>query len=754
MTFSLWRAPRALVRCTGLALALILTAMAVVPSAAAAPAPPIVSVDISGNVHVPADRILAVVKARPGMAFDPKIVQEDLQNIMALGYFANQVPPLIRQRPNGIAITYRVIENPVITKIAFTGNAHVPTDNLLALMDTSVGQVLNSNTFHQDVLKIDAYYNKIGYGGQVPSHVKDLNFDPKDPGSVTIAIQEGLTVRNIFIVGDPLLPPPLIIAGLTLKKGDPYSDEVRDKDIEATKKLYDKYDLILGDFEGGIDPSTIDLKTGTADVRYDVHAAKIAAVQITGNTRTKDEVIRRELRMRPGMYITNGGLRRDYERLNATQFFSKVDPTIKPGPDPKQPALVTIVWNVTEQRTGNATIGAGYAGGLTGQGLYGTLSFSNSNLNGTGNGASIQLERGSRNYVTSLSVTVPYVGHTKQSQKYSFGATVFANGQTNFYPVYPTATGAFATPAPGATSAPIPVTLFPSTNVAPIGGVVSTSTAKSAGITLQVGRRLTDYTRINVGASAQRVSTQTTVPNPYYFQSGQPTVLVGPTPNPLTGGATPANGSFGITAPSIANINTGLPYKLNSLSIGAQTDTRDDIFNPHRGHTISFNSTISAPGIGSDFNYTLDTLDATKYVGMRNDLTLAMHGQLNGSTGAIPPNSLFTFSDQQLRGYTNVFYGTDTWLGQLELRKPILADKKLVLAAFVDEGGYRIRGAQPLLDPYTNRIIGYPGNWQYKGDFGVGIRFDLPQLNLRTIRIDFARGSNGTHTSFGIGQSF
>ena len=92
--------------------------------------------------------------------------------------------------------------------------------------------------------------------------------------------------------------------------------------------------------------------------------------------------------------------------------------------------------------------------------------------------------------------------------------------------------------------------------------------------------------------------------------------------------------------------------------------------------------------------------------------------------------------------------------GQIELRQPLSIDRRITIAAFVDELDYRIRGAYPLLNPYTNRIVGYPGDWALYGDAGVGVRFDVPQLGLRTVRIDFARGANGTHTSFGIGQSF
>ena len=162
--------------------------------ALSAPTPKIVSVDVTGNLRVPTQTIMSVVAARPGQPYNPKMVQDDLARINALGYFADIAPPLVRERPNGIAITYRVVENPVISKIVFTGNQKVPSDTLLALMDLSVGQVFNTNTFRQDVLKVNNYYERIGYGGQVPTHVKDINLDPKS-GVLTLTIQEGLIVK-------------------------------------------------------------------------------------------------------------------------------------------------------------------------------------------------------------------------------------------------------------------------------------------------------------------------------------------------------------------------------------------------------------------------------------------------------------------------------------------------------------------------------------------------------------------------------
>jgi outer membrane protein assembly factor BamA len=725
-------------------------------------APNIVSVDVSGNAHVPTATILSVVRSRPGQPFDERIVREDLQNIYDLGYFSDQVPPLIRQRPDGIAITYRVIENPVISRITFSGNDHVPSDTLLALMDTAVGQVLNLNTFHQDVLKINSYYDKIGYGGQVPTHVANLNVGKDDV--LSIQIREGLTVSAIEITGFPLLKESIIRPALTIKEGQPYSDDSRDKDYESLKKLYDKYDLQLGDFEAGIDPTTVDLTKGTAAVKYDIHVAIVGAVQITGNTATKDVVIRRQLRLRPGMVITQSLLRRDYERLNNLGFFEKVDLNPKAGPDPKKPYEVTLDWNVKEQRTGTAQVGAGYSGGPTGQGLTGTLSYSQNNINGTGNGASIRFERGARVSDASLSYTVPYLGNTVNSEKYSLGASIFTNDQHNYYQVYQASTaqtlGAFPPgicppPTAGQSSScngpsnSIPVVLTPNSNL--ISGLAADYANRANGASVSLGRRLTDYVTASFGVTAQRLATDVGLPSPYYL-AGTEQILNSPTTSQPFG--TEENGNtLGINAPSIANTSNGATYNLHAITLGLQLDTRDDVFNPRRGINSSLSEELSGSPIGSQFGYSITTFDGAKFFPVLKNATLGFHLLAGDATGAIPPSKLFVLTDQQLRGYSEVFYGTEEVLAQSELRIPVSPDRKFNIALFYDYGGQRIRGAAPITDIFGNVVVNY-NDWLYRTDAGAGLRFDVPQLGFKSIRLDFAKGKSGTHTSFGIGQSF
>lgn len=737
----------------------ITTAAFVAPSLVGAREPRVVSVSVAGNTHIPSDQILSSLHTAPGQPFKITALHDDLKTIYASGFFGDQVLPTIRHRPDGVAITFNVVENPVITKIVFRGDTAVPPATLTALMDSAVDQVLNTNTFRQDVIKINAYYDKVGYAGQVPSHVVDVNIDQKT-GILTLQILEGLRVRHVSISpnSDPVLPPGLIAQALSVKQGDVYSDASRQKDQEAVKALYQEHDLQLGDFSSSIVPGSIDTKTESADVQYTVTAARVAAVQITGNIKTRDYVIRRVLRLHAGDLVTQSGLRRDYERINNLGFFDHVDLVPKPGPDPTRPQDVVLDWTVKEARTGTATIGAGYSGGLTGQGFTGNLGYTESNVNGTGNTGGVRFERGSQVSDVEINASVPYLGNSPKAQKYSLAGSIFFDTQTNYYPVYQVSgatcttinpcTGSGA-PVPtyyGGTSANIPagspttaVQLIP--NSSQIGGVVATYNSRNDGVSATLGRRLSDYVTASVGTNISRIASNASVPLPYYFPSTNGAISTS------TSGAL----ALGVSAPSIAAIGAG-GYNLRSITLGVASDTRDDVFNPRHGYRAQLSDELSSPSLSSDFSYSLFTADVAKFFPIGKRDTLGLHTLIGKSTGAIPANKLYTFSDQQLRGYNDVFYGTDVILLQSELRIPLTADKHFSLATFAETGATRIRGASTGVDS-SGYVVDY-GNYTWHGDAGVGLRFDLPQLGFRSIRLDFARGNRGTHTSFGIGQSF
>ena len=270
-----------------------------------------------------------------------------------------------------------------------------------------------------------------------------------------------------------------------------------------------------------------------------------------------------------------------------------------------------------------------------------------------------------------------------------------------------------------------------------------------------LGRRLSDVVKTSVGTNIQQVSSSVTLPTGFAFSLSQVPVGTNASTLPAFTFSNNVSGAIalGVNAPSIANINTTAPFALHSVNFGISADTRDDVFKPRRGVLSSLGYEISGPFIGSDFKYTLSTLDVAKYFPVLKRSTFAVHAQFGTSTGAIPTNRLYTYSDQQLRGYNTVFYGTDARLFQGELRVPVSPDKHIAVAAFFDDGATRIRGAAPTFDSQGN-LIANLSNFQWHPDAGVGVRFDIPQIGIRTIRLDYAKGNMGTHFSFGIGQAF
>jgi len=743
-------------RIAAAALAVGVLALAVTPQDAPAATRPIVTaVNVRGNVRVPADRILAVVKTQPGPPLDPKQVAADQSAILDLGYFSD-VKADIRSTPGGVAVTYIVVENPVVSKIAFTGNKHVTADILSALMDTTSGQILNTNTLHDDVDKINAYYDKLGYTGT--RHVQSIHINPSS-GEVDIGVKEGVTVTAVNITGNKLIPTPILLSKMQTKQGTEFSEQTFDADLQALQTAYKDLGF-SAEVDGSADPN----KPGVVNVS--ICEVKVGAVEIVGNSKTKDYVVRRLLRLRPGDYVTDTRLRFDYEQLNNTQFFKSVDLSTKPFGD--QCGMVTLVWTVVEQRTGTAGAGVSYGGGgQYGQGISGNVYFTESNLNGTGDAASVSLSRGQYQSQVSLSGTIPYLERFKPD---SLSFSLFNNVVSNQpYPVYKEAgdnpffsispiSGASVSPAilpPGSTTGVSPTTTACSANGVPCTNIFANYSSKQSGVQVSLGHPTALYTRLNYGINVTRLGQS-------FAANGFPQALLdlnsavlSPTQS-VSGGPATQTGTF----------------NLHSLTASLVRDNRDDVQNPRFGGTSSASEEYASKILGSDYVYSKSDLDYTRFWPVRRHSTLAFHVNLGFSSGgrALPYNDLFSLSDQQLRGVKYVYYGDRELLEQLELRVPVTSDKKFEVAFFGEAGDVPYVNAlpgptpaptpTPPSGPHAPQLPGPAQTFIYheapfhlKSDVGFGIRVSTPILP-QVIRIDFATGYQGTHVSFGLGQSF
>ncbi len=236
----------------------------------------------------------------------------------------------------------------LVEAIELDGNASVSSATLLSLMQTHVDVPFDRARLDADIRKIDGYYDSHGFGGQLPTHVLSAQFDPAT-GALALHIREGLTVRRVFVDFDPVVPRALLLEALATRSDEIYSDSLREADLQGVSDLFDRHDLTIGSFSGGVDVRSVDPATGMADVRYSIAPARIGLIAISGNARVADKTIRQKLGLRLGQLVTQAALDQAQRRLERTHRFSAVSVATRPGPDPNAPSRITLVWRVKER---------------------------------------------------------------------------------------------------------------------------------------------------------------------------------------------------------------------------------------------------------------------------------------------------------------------------------------------------------------------------------------------------------------------
>ena len=166
---------------------------------------------------------------------------------------------------------------------------------------------------------------------------------------------------------------------------------------------------------------SVDVETGVVTVT--VVEAVLQEIKLVGNQRTKDDTILRNIRTKPGEVMRRDRIQKDLERLSNLGLFKKVEPEVEPGSAPGQAILVL---NIEEQKTGLATVGVGYAGGGSGAvrpGITGAVSYSERNLFGEGKQISVNLQRGSQIGSYGISYYDPAINDAQDS----IGVSVYYN---------------------------------------------------------------------------------------------------------------------------------------------------------------------------------------------------------------------------------------------------------------------------------------------------------------------------------------
>jgi outer membrane protein insertion porin family len=222
---------------------------------------------------------------------------------------------------------------------------------------------------------------------------------------ITVNVTEGpqYRVSDVKLAGQMLVPEAELQKLITVKPGEVF---VRDRLTETTKKIGDRLGNDGYAFANVNAVPELDKEKATVAFTLFVDPGRrvyVNRVNVAGNTKTRDEVVRREIRQMEGAYYDAEKINRSRDRLNRLGYFNEVNietPGVAGTTD-----QVDVNVSVAEKSTGNIMLGAGFS---SSEGLVLSGSVSQSNVFGTGNRLMAQINSGSVNTVYSLSYTNPY----------------------------------------------------------------------------------------------------------------------------------------------------------------------------------------------------------------------------------------------------------------------------------------------------------------------------------------------------------
>ncbi len=382
-------------------------------------------VRIEGNKELKEDKIREVMELKPVSVFSPKELTKSIKKIKKLyadeGYYLAEVETTTIKRADAdVNVVFKIKEGKIIyiTKIRFEGN-HVFSDRKLKkTMETKekwfLSWITGAGTYKEDALKNDAnlitelYYDN-GYATVKVSEPK-VELSPDRKGLlVTIGITEGPQYRvgSIGFKGDLLQSEAELAKNAKLKTGEIFNRSLLRTDIFTLTDLYaDK-----GYAFTNVSPlSKMDNDKKTIDITYEFEKGEkvyIDRINITGNTKTRDKVVRREMKLTEGSLYGATPLKKSKQGLMNTGFFEEANiSTTRGSADNK----LNLNVEVKEKSTGQFSIGAGYSSldGILGQG-----SVQQSNWLGLGLKSNASVSFGSKTQFYELGVTDPYFLDTK-----------------------------------------------------------------------------------------------------------------------------------------------------------------------------------------------------------------------------------------------------------------------------------------------------------------------------------------------------
>lgn len=312
------------------------------------------------------------IKTKESQYLDYNQLKEDVESLKSeyqkRGYSEVQISydAQIDKDTNKAKVTFKVQESSRvrIKRVYIKGNGHINRSKIIRVMKTRQARIFHAGFFKEgefqdDLERIKILYNTEGF----PDVTVESKFEYDNKGFMYIylTINEGkkYTVRNVKIYGNKVFTTEELMGKLKkATSGKIYSEAALQEDTYNLQNFYLSKGYLFAQIK---ESSSVDPQSEKVDISYNIEEKEIAyveRVEIRGNTKTKDKVIRREIRLKPGDKFDGEKLKRSKERLDNLGYFEEIAFDSEPGSEPNKEDLIV---NVKETQTGSFSFGGGYS---------------------------------------------------------------------------------------------------------------------------------------------------------------------------------------------------------------------------------------------------------------------------------------------------------------------------------------------------------------------------------------------------------
>lgn len=338
--------------------------------------PTVSEVKVTGNKKIKDKDIMAALSTKAFAILSRSQVNDDVQKILRLyqqkGYFAADVKSSITfpQDPRKALVTFQIDENKkiYIRKISFSGNENFSDRKLRGVMQTKEKDwifslftergILQRDILEADVDRLTVFYHDKGF---MDARIGTPEVTREEDGfHIQVPVQEGerYKVKSVSLSGDAYEGKGDLTKKLEIEPSSYFSREGLRKDLDYLSRAY----MDEGYAYTEVDPKVQrDPSTKSADVDYVVRKGeltRIGTITVTGNTKTRDKVIRREMQLNEGDIFSSTNLENSLNRLKRLDFFEQVE--IVPS-ESEQKGVMNLLVRVKEKFTGTVSVGGGYS---------------------------------------------------------------------------------------------------------------------------------------------------------------------------------------------------------------------------------------------------------------------------------------------------------------------------------------------------------------------------------------------------------